>query len=227
MIEGTIVLIPANTVHQTTYIGSESCERLNIEFSADYITNLQKLYGKAWTEINLFQNFIYINPIYKNSVHSQLEELINETNTKDMFTDYLIKIHFHALLLHLIRIKEERCVLNINKTVIVDQSMKRALQYINDNFYKKITLKDLAKMLGLNSSYFSNKFKSVNGVGFKEYLNMVRISHADRLLIETNLDITNIALQSGFESSNYFSDAFKKVHNISPSQFRKLKGNIT
>lgn len=227
LIEGTIVLIPPNILHKTTYTHNELCERINIEFTYDYVSNLDKCFGNLWINTNSFSNFIYIKPEYREPINDQLDNLINETHIKDIFSDYLIKINFESLVLQLIRIREEPSVFTINNnTIIVDKSIKKALQYIDNYYYENITLTQIADILGLNPSYFSNKFKTINGIGFKEYLNMIRIRHAEQLLIETNLDITSIALQCGFESSNYFGDSFKKIHHTSPTQFRKLKGNI-
>lgn len=227
LIEGTIVLIPPNALHKTTYTHNEPCERINIEFTYDYISNLEKRFGNLWLNTTTFNNFIYIKPEYREPINAQFDNLINETHIKDVFSDYLIKINFESIVLQLLRIKEDPSVFTINNNmIIVDKSIKKALQYIDNYYYENITLTQIASMLGLNPSYFSNKFKSINGIGFKEYLNMVRIRHAEQLLIETNLDITSIALSCGFESSNYFGDSFRKIHHTSPSQFRKLKGNV-
>ena len=46
------------------------------------------------------------------------------------------------------------------------------------------------------------------------------------MLLETGMSITEIAFECGYDNSNYYGDAFKKVNGVSPSTFRKLKGNI-
>ena len=93
------------------------------------------------------------------------------------------------------------------------------------NYNKDITLDEIADMLHLNPSYFSKKFKAVNGFGFKEYLNTIRINRSEQLLLETDMSITEIALECGYDNSNYFGDAFKHLNHLSPTQFRKAKGN--
>ena len=59
------------------------------------------------------------------------------------------------------------------------------------------------------------------GMGFKEYLNYVRLKHAQTALLTTNSSITDIALEYGFNDSNYFKDLFKKVYGKSPREYRK------
>ena len=61
---------------------------------------------------------------------------------------------------------------------------------------------------------------------FKDFLNRTRISHAERLLLETNLPMSDVASLCGYESGNYFGDVFKKTKGISPIKFREAKGYI-
>ena len=60
-------------------------------------------------------------------------------------------------------------------------------------------------MASLSPTYFSKKFKLITGMGFKEYLNYVRLKHAQTALLTTDSSITDIALEYGFNDSNYFN----------------------
>lgn len=84
----------------------------------------------------------------------------------------------------------------------------------------------LQNVFHLNPSYFSKRFKTVIGTGFKEYINNLRITKSEKMLLETNKNITEIAFECGFENSNYYGDAFKQKNGVSPTEYRKLKGNI-
>ena len=107
-----------------------------------------------------------------------------------------------------------------------NNTIQLAVAYIDNNFQSKITLHDIADKFHLNASYFSKRFKTVHGIGFKEYLNNLRITHSEKLLLETKKSITEIAFECGFENSNYFGDAFRGKNGISPTEYRKVKGNI-
>lgn len=223
---GTVVFIPADTLHKTTYTGSASHERIYIEFSDSYISDMYSEYGKTWLQLNLFNTFMLVPPQHRADFNAILSDIIKEQNNDNTFSGRMKKLYFQQLIITLLRYN---CIENFPGTPnskIADLSINDAMKYINSNYQYPITLASLAKLLNLNSSYLSLKFKSVNGIGFKEYLNNVRIGHAEKLLLETNKSITSIALESGFESSNYFGDIFKKRNGISPSEFRKLKGNI-
>ena len=136
-------------------------------------------------------------------------------------------MYFQTLVVRILRYINDASILIVNNnTRATDEALQIAIDYINEHFKNNITLDDMAELLHLNPSYFSKKFKSANGLGFKEYLNNVRINHSEKLLLETGMSITEIAFECGYDNSNYYGDAFKKVNGVSPSTFRKLKGNI-
>ena len=87
--------------------------------------------------------------------------------------------------------------------------------------HKPLTLEEVSSVASLSPTYFSKKFKLITGMGFKEYLNYVRLKHAQTALLTTNSSITDIALEYGFNDSNYFKDLFKKVYGKSPREYRK------
>ena len=223
---GTVVFIPADTLHKTTYTDNAAHERIYIEFSDYYISDICDEYGKIWLDSNLFNTFMLI-PLERRAEFNDILSLImSEYKSNDPFAKCMKKMYFQQLVITLLRYN---CVGNLTanpNNKIADLSIDDAIKYINKNYQHPITLTSLSKLLNLNSSYLSLKFKTINGIGFKEYLNNVRIGHAEKLLLETNKSITTIALECGFESSNYFGDIFKKRNGVSPSEFRKIKGNI-
>lgn len=98
--------------------------------------------------------------------------------------------------------------------------IKKAIQYISQNFSDNITLSDVANHVHLNPAYFSTIFKQSTGSSFKEYLNMVRIEESKRLLASTDYSIIDISVACGFEDQSYFSKVFKKYTGLTPKQYR-------
>lgn len=224
---GNITFIPADTPHRTVYADDSSHERLYIEFTSNYMNELTAQLGMNWIQSHLFSKIFYLPEAYRSEINRLLGQLIAENQSTDNFSNCMIKIHFQELIIRILRyIKASSILIVNNDTIATDESIQTAINYINDNFKNDITLADMAKLLHLNPSYFSKKFKSVNGVGFKEYLNNVRINHSEKLLLETSLSITEIAFECGYDNSNYYGDTFKRVNGVSPTTFRRLKGNI-
>lgn len=99
--------------------------------------------------------------------------------------------------------------------------MLDVLEYINDHYTEKISLEDIADHININKYYLSHIFKEFYKKSIWEYITQARLSHAEKLLRSSNLSITEIAFQVGFEDSNYFTRIYKKYKAVSPSRIRK------
>lgn len=99
------------------------------------------------------------------------------------------------------------------------QLIQRSMDFINANF-ADITETDAAANVNLSYSYYSKLFRRVVGKNFHDYLTTVRINEAERLLLSTDLSVTEIALTSGFATSSHFIETFRKVKHLTPKQYR-------
>ena len=87
-----------------------------------------------------------------------------------------------------------------------------------------------AKKLNYTPEYFSSMFKTIAGVGFKDYLDRQRIEEAKRLLLVNYSSISNIAELCGFTNIRTFNNRFKALENMTPTEFINKyisKGNET
>lgn len=107
---------------------------------------------------------------------------------------------------------------NLDKRV---ESIKTALTYIKDNYREKIYLSDLAEQTNLNEQYFCRLFKKAIGHSPMEYINEYRIKQTKRLLEETNLSVTEICLECGYNNLGNFLREFRKYTGTTPLQYRK------
>ena len=98
--------------------------------------------------------------------------------------------------------------------------IKKAIQFISQNFSSPLSLDAVARHVHLNPAYFSSLFKQSTGSSFKDYLNMVRVEESKRLLTNTNYSVIDIAIATGFEDQSYFSKVFKKYTGLTPKQYR-------
>ena len=93
--------------------------------------------------------------------------------------------------------------------------------YINTNYDQAISIKDLSEKLFLSIGYLSRFFKKNYGMNFASYLTNVRLVHAADELLYTNISVTRVAYDCGFTSAAIFNKAFKKVYDVTPTEFRK------
>lgn len=100
--------------------------------------------------------------------------------------------------------------------------MQTALDYINKNFSKNITLEEMAQLFHISASRFRHLFKESVHMGFKEYITFIRLTEARKLLLTTDLNITDIARQSGYTNIHQFYKVFHKYVYLSPAEYRNL-----
>lgn len=101
--------------------------------------------------------------------------------------------------------------------------LKNAISYINENFSKPIHLEEIAKKASLSPFYFTRIFAKETGMTPYQYLISTRISAAKFLLKSTQLSVKEIALSTGFSNETSFCSSFKKYENITPSHYRNNK----
>ncbi len=96
----------------------------------------------------------------------------------------------------------------------------KMLSYLEVHYAEKLTLQDLSRKFGVNYTYLSQIFKKSTGQSFSEYLTRLRLTHACRLLEETEQKISLVAEQTGFSDYHYFCNVFKHAYSMSPLQYR-------
>ena len=99
--------------------------------------------------------------------------------------------------------------------------IEKARKYIAGHFRENIGRGEVAEEVGLAPNYLGMLFRKENGQTIREYINFCRIEEAKRLMETTNLNITEMALQVGFDNITYFSTIFKKYTGLSPIEYRK------
>lgn len=108
------------------------------------------------------------------------------------------------------------------------QSIYKVIYYIEQNYNDDLKLEELSKVAGFSKYHFHRIFQAIAGENLSDYTRRVRLSNATKKF-KTNLNITQIAQASDYETHASFSKAFKKHFKITPKEFsknaRKKKGN--
>jgi transcriptional regulator GlxA family with amidase domain len=94
-------------------------------------------------------------------------------------------------------------------------------QTLRENLSHQWTVEEMAVMVGMGTTLFNERVKKYSGFSPINYLINIRISEAIKLLKKKDISLTDIALDTGFYSSQHFSTTFKKLTGYSPSEFRK------
>lgn len=95
-----------------------------------------------------------------------------------------------------------------------------ALEYIESNYNKPIGLTEISEYTRTSENHLSTLFREVTGINFLQYLNSYRINKAIDLLMNDNMNISEVAECCGFPTPSYFTKIFKRLVGIAPRQFR-------
>ncbi|WP_025146488.1 AraC family transcriptional regulator [Pedobacter jeongneungensis] len=107
-------------------------------------------------------------------------------------------------------------ILNYNS-----RRIDKAYEFMNANFFKPITLKEVSKLVSMTDVSFSRFIKKRTGNTFIDSLNEIRLGHATRMLIETTHSISEISYNCGFNNISNFNRVFKKKKHCTPKEFRQ------
>ena len=99
--------------------------------------------------------------------------------------------------------------------------MPRALTYIHEHFKENPSLSEIAAIIPLNERYFCTRFREYTGVTYKEYLKKLKLRYARRLLLVTELSVTEISEASGYFTQSHFNREFKSYYGVTPIAMRK------
>ncbi|KKB86331.1 AraC family transcriptional regulator [Devosia limi DSM 17137] len=97
----------------------------------------------------------------------------------------------------------------------------RICDYIADNFREDIDSADIACAADIHPKYAMNVFKKSTGMTINEYVNLLRLSYAQALLMLDDANVLHVAMESGFGSLSAFNKSFRKIAGMSPSDFRR------
>jgi AraC-like DNA-binding protein len=159
----------------------------------------------------------------KTDVGQRLESMFYMSNFEKLLE--LLKI------MHILANSREVEVLNASGVVLETTSNKatrldKIFTYVRQEFQNEITLDEVSEMSNMTVPSFCRFFKSNTGKTFVEFVNEYRITHACKLLSDTELSVTEICYECGFNNFSHFTKFFKRVTSMSPTEYRKLLGNV-
>ncbi|MDQ0111419.1 response regulator transcription factor [Paenibacillus harenae] len=99
--------------------------------------------------------------------------------------------------------------------------INRSLDYLDKHYMESCTLTEMAEMFKVSQTYYSKLFKKVTGDNYSAYLTNIRMQKAVLLLMNTDMKVSSVAASVGYDDPNYFTNVFRLLHKMSPSDFRK------
>ncbi|MEM9648022.1 MAG: AraC family transcriptional regulator [Bacteroidota bacterium] len=103
-----------------------------------------------------------------------------------------------------------------------NERLDKVYAYVFNNFKREVSASEVSDLIGMNPSAFSRFFKRVHRKPFSQYLNEIRVGYACKLLLEKENTITQVVYESGFNNVSNFNRQFRKIKQMSPSEYIKF-----
>ena len=202
-------------------------------FNAGATEKLVTLEVKFEVSDNNFFNDLCTLPPYINAAGSAIYEdfsrIYSECITKKPFYEELSSCYLTQLIYVLKRSIEKEStsplITDTDNAVESFNDMKKITTYIKNNVDNNVTLQELADLVNLEKTYFIKKFRTVMGTTPMQYVKKARLERAKKLLLYSDMNITQISDALNFGSIHRFSEFFINEVGISPQKFKKQEKN--
>lgn len=110
----------------------------------------------------------------------------------------------------------------LRKKKVSSIHIAKCIDYIYDHLHTRITVKQLAELRGISSSYLSRLFKKETGISISQYIQTCKIETAQNMLIYSEHSLAQISTTLAFSSQSYFNEVFKKNTGLTPLEYRSM-----
>lgn len=218
---GDILFIWPGELHET--ISAGGIPTMGVQFSLHFIQELPDF----TPYINLFRTYKHIT--YENdtslahALQPHLNAMLKIKEEQEDFSETKCTICLLDMFMNFARYLQSVGNTDIKHHRIIKASSKinDACSYIIAHCQQELSLQTVSDYIGFNACYFSRMFKQTTGYHFVEYVMLQRVNAAQLLLIDSNMNITEVAYAAGFKSISTFNRVFKQYRGCSPRDYRK------
>lgn len=203
---GDCILIDCNANHKFYVNDSKGCKINQLEITAD-TTQMSNCYYKL-------SDCKQVDNCLNNIIVFQNEKTFKSNST------HLIELEINKTLLIIDSLRSAQHENSIGKHVA------KMIQYIKLNDYCDIDLCKFSKEIGISDRYMRKMFEKQVGVNPQEYLTSLRMEKAKKLLSYTKEAVALVAVESGYNTVQYFSKVFKQEIGLTPTEFRNYQLKI-
>lgn len=228
--KGELYIINSRTPHcfyPTDKSNSEHLVVYNLCFLPEFISSINihlpilveltdiMLYKSLYPDEIIYSPDLKLSGSMRTEIEQLYEKMYLEFTSKGINYVELLRLSLCELLLKIHRFYQqnhaspESAVIKYRHQLIPD-----CIQYLRENYSKKVTIEELSNNFFLSKSYLSSLFKKATGSGVVEYLQHIRIERACELLTNTTLSITEISTQVGYTDYRFFNKSFKKITGV-------------
>ncbi|MBS4219258.1 helix-turn-helix transcriptional regulator [Bacillus sp. FJAT-49711] len=222
--KGDFILLDSNIPHRLIVGAEQPCRMLNVEFSFIERSGSFPSIREMALENTALSEFLQMNIPYlilkdPNEIYHTLKNLVLESDKKE---DKQIMVHLllSQLLIQIARMAvEDRKIKKENQQA--NLYVNQTIEFLHHNYDRDLKLEDIGRAVNLHPGYLHRIFKKIMNCTIMEYLSTLRMEKAKALLAHTDIPIIEISQYIGINSSQYFSQLFKRHASMTPVDFRR------
>ncbi len=227
--EGQFCIIDQNCMHQEL-ITSDDMMVLYLSFSKEFFefnfenTNdmeeLQIIFNQFIMGQKKMKKYVFLRPYdHYDDIEVMLTTILQEYYNRNIGYQYMIKVL--SMRLFQVLCQKYDLIFKSKDSIGIHENFFYILnQYIKGNL-EKVSISDLQDRFHYGRNYFTKVIKENTGLTYTEYLKVLRMDETKKLLIETDLSVSDIALRVGINNRSYFYTLFNEFYNMSPVEYRK------
>ncbi len=222
---GELSFIPKNVYRRTTYISNEPYERILLKFTDSMIADLLNTIGINHFNMLCEEHVLRFEKNTQDKIMGILTEMEQEWNSYNAYSELILKGLLNQLIITCLRerIISGAHILSLEKK---HDCLADAIKYIKAHLSESPSLEETAQHINISASYLSKLFTNHLNTSYSAFILNEKLTHASKLLTNSKLSMTDIAMEAGFSSNSYFSDCFKRMSGVSPLQFRKMNCKV-
>ncbi|MBE6966728.1 MAG: helix-turn-helix domain-containing protein [Ruminococcaceae bacterium] len=222
---GTCVAVPPHVIHNIDTTASEDTPiAISMTFNDVFLTSRGYTFCSYFDKHIIFDKyqipyFYKFSDEQKATADSLVRAMLSKfTSTPQTPFDELSLLLADFLRLTCIKREDSRITARFLEQV---SSINKAVAFLETHYAEKVTLSDLCSLTAMTHPGFTKKFRQFTGFTSMEYLHILRLSHARRLLTFTDDTLSKIAEAVGFYDKSRLIHAFREYYALSPTEFRE------
>lgn len=217
---GCVLITKPGYEHTVTHVNTKPDECTIFEFRDWFYNELRQQYGnfKLFTDNDIHSTLMRSNAELE-FFHFYIMQGLQSRGAGKLKTDDLVMEMLRKVLSGVTDYApDEKINAQLKRNHL--PTIERAKQFITENFTTDISLMDIARHSHVSPFHFSRLFKTFTAVSPHQFLQSTRLQHAELLLRNTEMPVADVAFNSGFNSIEYFTAAFKHRYKHPPSRYR-------
>lgn len=230
---GNLIFINKNIIHRTLQVDGHVHKRIMIEFTQDVISTFTRAFGgdEILELIHEDYHIIRLNEEQQQRTEAHFTHMIAEDKNKRLgyqnslylkLMDFLIELQRYPASLAPSKGHTNLPSQVLRKDTPMYSKVMEIIKYINIHYMEPLKIESLANKHYISPNYLSKIFREVTGFTYTSYVNQVRIREGERLLLETGMNVTQIADYVGYQNITHFGRVFKDITGYSPLNYRKI-----